>query len=510
QLIGSLTQQNLAHEEQVQWEWIEGLNRTVNALLMSAMAVGDMEGFAKIMVEEGSLHGLDELALYDMVGTMRYASDTNRIGTRVESEIASRASTASDPFRRRTAEGFEIYQPIRLGKECLQCHQESSENAYFGVMAFRFSDHVLRESQAQWTNFSGSIQASSRNASFLALATTSGLLAVLLGFAIRRQVARPLERIARDLVVGADTVLRTSRAIGAGSNSLAEQSQTQASSLQSASQALGDLTSLTERNTESARSAKQAAAETRTTADDGSREVGRLLEAMEAIQRSSEDVTKILKEIHEIAFQTNLLALNAAVEAARAGEAGAGFAVVAGEVRNLAQRCATAAAETETKIGASVEKSRQGNTFTCLVARGFEEIQAKIRHLDERVADIATASENQRTGMTEVSSVVTRLDQVTHENVVHAENSAQAAAELTQQADTMNDAIVRLKALLDGPAPASVPGLAARPSDLGASNGVATPGSPSEAFPPVPVRPLAPRIGHAPARPTERRATVAT
>lgn len=451
-LVDALTSQNLAREETVQWEWIEALNTAVNALLMNAMALGDMEGFASIIHEQSKLAGVHELALFDAAGTMRYGSDSNRLGSLLDPSLATKAHGESAPFRMRTDQGFEIYAPVRMHQDCIQCHPETSANAYAGVMAFRFSDASLRKAQGQWLDFSSSIQRTTRTTSSLSLLAMISLLGVLLAWAIRRQVARPLSRIAGGLVAGAQTVRSTSASLHDGSSSLAEHANTQAVSLQNAARALEEMSSLTERTAENAQSAKQSATEARTCADAGAEKISQLLAAMEAIRLAGDDISKILKNIHEIAFQTNILALNAAVEAARAGDAGAGFSVVAEEVRCLAQRCAAAALETEAKIQDSIDKSQQGNEFSRLVARSFEEIQAKVRHLDRLVVDIATASNEQRSGMAEVRTVVTRLDEVTEQNAANAEESAHAASDLTQEAEAMQTAIANLRELLDGSA----------------------------------------------------------
>ena len=164
-------------------------------------------------------------------------------------------------------------------------------------------------------------------------------------------------------------------------------------------------------------------------------------QAMEAIKAASQDITKILKTIDEIAVQTNILALNAAVEAARAGEAGAGFAVVAEEVRGLAQRCAAAAKETAVKIDDSVNKSEQGVQLSAQVAKSFHVIQEQILHLDQLVAEIATASSEQSQGIGQVTSAVAEMDKVTQANAASAEETAAASTELSGQAKNLNDTI---------------------------------------------------------------------
>jgi methyl-accepting chemotaxis protein len=153
-------------------------------------------------------------------------------------------------------------------------------------------------------------------------------------------------------------------------------------------------------------------------------------ESMAGIKAASDEVTKILKTIDEIAFQTNILALNAAVEAARAGEAGAGFAVVAEEVRALAQRSAQAAKETAAKLDASNTQCGKGVEISADVARNFETIQQHVRRLDSLVAEIATASAEQSSGLGQLNTALSSLDKVIQQNAATAEESAAAAAEL--------------------------------------------------------------------------------
>ena len=181
-------------------------------------------------------------------------------------------------------------------------------------------------------------------------------------------------------------------------------------------------------------------------------------QAMAGITDSSSTIAKIVKTIDEIAFQTNILALNAAVEAARAGEAGAGFAVVAEEVRNLAQRSANAAKETANRIEESVTRSEHGVRISAVVARSFDEIVENARKVDELVGEIATASNEQRQAIEQVTTAVSQMDKVTQANAAGAEETASASAELNAQAEVMRDSVLELRALVDGsahPAPLS-------------------------------------------------------
>ena len=207
---------------------------------------------------------------------------------------------------------------------------------------------------------------------------------------------------------------------------------------------------MTKRNSENANQAKSLAGETRAAADTGATDMEEMKLAMAAIKSSSDDISKIIKTIDEIAFQTNILALNAAVEAARAGEAGMGFAVVAEEVRNLAQRSAQSAKETAGKIEDSVKKSENGVQICAKVASSLAEIVAKARQVDTLVAEIATASREQTQGIEQVNTAVSQMDKVTQSNAANAEESASSAEELSSQAIVLQESVGDLLSIVDG------------------------------------------------------------
>jgi len=185
--------------------------------------------------------------------------------------------------------------------------------------------------------------------------------------------------------------------------------------------------------------------------------------AIADLRKTSANAAKIIKTIDEIAFQTNILALNAAVEAARAGEAGAGFAVVAEEVRSLAQRSATAAKETAATIEETVHMSERGVALCERVATGFTEILKKARSVDELVGEIATASREQNEGIGQINTAVRDMDNVTQTNAAAAEESAAAAEELNAQALTLKDCVNQLLLLVNGRQATPAAAAASRP-----------------------------------------------
>jgi methyl-accepting chemotaxis protein len=224
----------------------------------------------------------------------------------------------------------------------------------------------------------------------------------------------------------------------------------QASSIEETSTALEEMSSMIRSTADNAQKAKGLASEARAVADSGTKTMTEMNQAMAAIDTSSAEVAKIVKNIDEIAFQTNILALNAAVEAARAGEAGAGFAVVADEVRSLAQRSAAAAKETADKIDAAIANSRRGAECTSQVGRSLLLIAEKVAATDALVGQIATAAGEQAQGISQIGVAINQMDSISQSNSTSAEQSASAAEQLDAQAKTMKSLVVRLVELVGG------------------------------------------------------------
>ncbi|AJC82919.1 methyl-accepting chemotaxis protein (plasmid) [Rhizobium etli bv. phaseoli str. IE4803] len=233
--------------------------------------------------------------------------------------------------------------------------------------------------------------------------------------------------------------------LSGAADDLARRTEQQAAALEDSSRVLGELTASVRTTAENARQTSVSVAEAHRQAEHSAAVVAKAVDAMDAINRSSDKVTSIIGVIDEIAFQTNLLALNAGVEAARAGEAGRGFAVVAQEVRELAQRCATAAREIKGLISNSAS---QVGTGVKLVEETGEALAAIMEHftsINGLVQVISTATSTQYKGIDEVNNAVRDIEHITQHNAAMVEENTAEIHRLRQQVELLNERISRFQ-----------------------------------------------------------------
>ncbi|MFK7887651.1 MAG: methyl-accepting chemotaxis protein [Gammaproteobacteria bacterium] len=226
--------------------------------------------------------------------------------------------------------------------------------------------------------------------------------------------------------------------IADGNDNLRTRTEEQAAGLEKAAATMEELTSTVRQNAENVTRADEMAKTTREKAERGGVVVGNAITAMQEINDSSQHIADIIGVIDEIAFQTNLLALNAAVEAARAGEQGRGFAVVANEVRNLAGRSASAAKEIKTLIEDSTAKVDEGSRLVDESGKTLEEIVSDVSDLTATVAEIATASQDQYSGIDAVNGTVIQIDSFTQQNAALVQQAAAASVSLGSQAEELD------------------------------------------------------------------------
>ncbi len=276
-----------------------------------------------------------------------------------------------------------------------------------------------------------------------------GLTVVAVTF-FARSITVPVTRSVKHLNDAADQVASASGQVSSASQSLAEGASEQAASIEETSSSLEEMSSMTKQNADNASTADKLMKESRQMVERANGSMTELTQSMEDISKASDETSKIIKTIDEIAFQTNLLALNAAVEAARAGEAGAGFAVVANEVRNLAMRAAEAAKSTSVLIEGTVKKVKEGSELVERTNAAFAEVSKSASKVADLVSEIAAASHEQAQGIDQINKAVAEMDKVTQQTAANAEESASASEEMNAQAEQMKDIAAELMTLVGG------------------------------------------------------------
>jgi len=277
-----------------------------------------------------------------------------------------------------------------------------------------------------------------------------GLVVSVLAWLIARSISRPLGIAVDSLGLGAQQVMSASSQVAQSSNSLAEGASEQASSLEETSSSLQEITSMVRQNMSNSNEAVALAVQAQSDADVGASAMDRMSDAINEIKDSATKTAGIVKTIEEISFQTNLLALNAAVEAARAGDAGAGFAVVAAEVRNLAIRSGEASRNTGELITESVKYAENGVVISKEVAGSLNNIAEGVTKVNQVIAEVATSSEEQTQGIDQINTALSQMNQLTQSNAAASEEGASAATELSAQSVELERIVEGLGALVGG------------------------------------------------------------
>lgn len=348
-------------------------------------------------------------------------------------------------------------RPIVLSADCMLCHGDpASSPTHNGkdILGLRMEGwhsgdrhgmFLLRSSMSRIDN---QVQAGMIQTSLwlipLSLAIGAGVY-----FLISRLNTKLL-RVVQALSAGSEQVSAAVGHIASASQALAQGATEQASSLQETSASSVEITSMTQTSAENSRLAAAEMETVNQRVEDSHGALHDMLTSMDQIKASSHNIAKIVKVIDGIAFQTNILALNAAVEAARAGEAGAGFAVVAEEVRNLAQRSAAAARETAPLIEESVIKCEQGSVRLEQVVERIQAITESAAKARTLVDEVNLASKEQTTAIAQISDAILQMETVTQTTASSAEKSAAASEEMSAQAQAMDHVAHELRAIVEG------------------------------------------------------------
>jgi hypothetical protein len=330
---------------------------------------------------------------------------------------------------------FIAYSPLRVGSKT------------YSIAAICPADEFLELANAISRNTSSSTDRVLK----MVFCASVGLilLGCLAGLFASNKISRPLRRTIKELSDGSMRVAGTSQQISSASYQLAEGASEQAASLQQSSASMQEIASLSRQNATSLEHLSKLSNKTIDGMNASHDSLVKTINTMTLISASGEKMAKINKSIDEIAFQTNLLALNAAVEAARAGESGAGFAVVAQEVRSLALRAGNAAKDTQELIQSTLEQIVMGNGLVNQTLQDFQLMQVDGKEVGNLVTDIDLAMREQAKGIEQVNISLHQMDDVVQHTAANAEQLAGASAELIEQATMMRNDVQNIQKLVD-------------------------------------------------------------
>ncbi len=397
---------------------------------------GEMQKFSELLHGLKGIAGLTRYALYDRKGNVSYSTDKGMVGVGMDAEAKATVLAADKPLFRRVGNDFEIYAPIPIVPDCRRCHHDWPEHGVSGAHFIAYSTESLEKSKLAVAKDISIIQSSNFKGIVMAFCI---LVPVVLGLSwllIQFLVNRPLRRMIQLLTSNVHESTTGAQQLTQASTELAEGASQQAAAIEETSASLEELSSMTKATATNSEQGRLKSEEAAHASEDGEKDLQELTDAMQ-------QMAAIVKSIDEIAFQTNILALNAAVEAARAGEAGLGFAVVAGEVRNLAARSAEAAKETTSRI-------HRGIAISDRVRTGLTSMIQQVREINRLVADIATAAREQASGIDQITHAVHDMDKVVQRNAADAEETSAIAHSMSGQADELENALTLLRRLVIG------------------------------------------------------------
>lgn len=273
---------------------------------------------------------------------------------------------------------------------------------------------------------------------------------MITAFVFARDLTTTTSDIANDILQGTVDVRENADSLSSLSSQLADSTSEQAASHEETSASLNQMASMTKLTAENTNKADVLIGQTNQIVVNAAASMAKMQEAMASITSSSLQSKKIVNTIHEIAFQTNLLALNAAVEAARAGEAGAGFSVVAEEVRNLAGRSGEAAKNSSEMIDDSVQKIIAGSKLIEQTNQDFEQVAESTSTIRTLIAEISGAATEQAHGIEQINSAIQQMEKIVQENASMAEEVYATVENLFDRSDSMNNSVSGLMILING------------------------------------------------------------
>ena len=446
-IISDISASNMKLLKKRETENALNIFHSVDRAVAGSLERGEMEKFAKLIKAQKKVKGLLEFSLFDINGTATYSSDSSFVGNKLAEGIKGKLFSSHEMVIKHTDEAMEIYKPQSVTKDCVRCHVSWEEGVTGGVTYFRFSNKALKTANLNSYNVMSKLKKISLRNSLISLVTIVLLCVILMAYFVKKFVGIPLgqfvgflrlfEKDEGDLT--RRIPVKTKDEIGevAGLfNAFIEKlnavvfkvqnvvmqvqgkSQQQAESVNEATSSVNKISSVTGNNLKSVDKANTLIQKISKEFFMAGEAMKLVIDAIEELADKSDQTVQVVKSIDEIAFQTNLLSLNAAVEAARAGEAGAGFAVVAGEVGSLAKRSAAAAKNTSELIETTMQKTHRSKEDVEKTKIAFEKVEARLAKVSFLIGDVASSSSQQFQSIEAVNKLLKNMDKASMENGV--------------------------------------------------------------------------------------------
>jgi len=450
-MMSEFSESNIKILEQREKDFAMNIFYSVEQSVAGSLERGEMEKFSQFLAYQKNIKGLLEFSLYSREGTVTHSSSDEFINNTINPDIGKNLHADSGIVFLKKKDTIEIYHPQKVKYDCIRCHRTWKIGENGGTTYFRFSTEALEKSINQAHSYLTEIKKSVLFNSIILIALITILLVVGNYAAVKFFVSNPLRSIVdllnlfkqdegdlsrRIPVMSKDLIGELAELFNAFIESLndaifdaqnvaftvGENAKKQAESMEEITGSVKDIAVITEENVNTAKQTNDLIKTVEKSISIASDEIKQLSNETQALRESSDKTAQIIKSIDGIAFQTNLLALNAAVEAARAGEAGAGFAVVAEEVRNLALRTAESAKSTSDMIEYTIRKIEDNNNIATKVNKEFLQLEEKSKNALNLVSKIADSSNEQNTRIQGVNAALAEMDQATIKNSSESED----------------------------------------------------------------------------------------